>query len=184
MIEPQDASAPEFMLGFLALFDTEVGHGRCGAAMVTNERGVPLEFRVSEPVRPSPLRRAIYGESLWPYVEVELIARRLLAELRRLPALVLTNRIGVLDVTSYTTLCFVTDADAFVQPSGAVRRCHRLEAVGATHTALALVAATEAVLTPCAEQVAKAMRQFDPVEAFARMETAYGELAATDDRYR
>ena len=56
-------------LGFLALFDTEGGHGRCGAAMVTNERGVPLEFRVSEPVRPSPLRRAIYGESLWPYVD-------------------------------------------------------------------------------------------------------------------
>ena len=184
MVEANDAPAPDFMLGFLALFDTEGGHGRCGAAMVTNERGVPLEFRVSEPVRPSPLRRAIYGESLWPYVEVELIARRLLSELRRLPALVLTNRISALDVTSYTTLCFVTDADAFLQPADVARRYRRLEAVGATQTALALVAATEATLTPCAEQVANAMRRFDPVEVFARIETAYSELAATDGRYR
>ena len=185
MVEPNDVPAPDFRLGFLALFDAEDGQGRCGTAMVTNERGMPLEFRVSAPVRPSPLRRAIYGKTLWPYVEVELIAKSLLSELRPLPALVLTNRMSVLDVTSCATLCFVTDAAAFVQPSGAVRGYHRLlEAVGATPTALALVAATEAALASCAEQVAKAMRQFDPVEAFARMETTYGMLAESDGRYR
>lgn len=185
MAKPNHVPASDVRLGFLALFDSEDGQGRCGAAMVTNERGMPLEFRVTAPVRPSPLRRAIYGKTLWPYVEVELIAKTLLAELRPLPSLVLTNRISVLEVTSSATLCFVTDAAAFVQPSGAVRGYHRLlEAVGATPTALALVAATEAALASCAEPVAKAMRQFDPIEAFARMEKTYGMLAQSDDRYR
>ncbi len=183
MVEPYDAPPLKSWLGFLALFDTKVGHGRCGAAMVTNDLGEPLEFRVSEPVRPSPVQRALYGERLWPYVDAELIASRLLTELRRSPALVLTNRVSVLDVTSNTTLCFVTNADAF-QSSGAARPYRRLDAVGATHRALVLVAAREADLTFCAELMEKAMRQVDPVKAFARMETAYGELAESDDRYR
>ena len=151
--------------------------------MVTNELGEPLEFRVSEPVRPSAVQRALYGERLWPYVDSELIGNRLLTELRRSPTLVLTNRVSVLDVTSNTTLCFVTNADAF-QSSGAARPYRRLDAVGATHRPLVLVAAREADLAFCAELIEKAMRQVDPVKAFARMETAYGKLAESDDRYR
>lgn len=151
--------------------------------MVTNMLGEPLEFRVSEPVRPSPVQRVLYGDRLWPYVDAELIANRLLTELRRSPALVLTNRVSVLDVTSKITLCFVTHANAF-HPSSAARPWRQLEAVGATKKALALVAATEADLTSCAELVAKAMRQVDPVEAFGRIETAYGKLAESDGRYR
>lgn len=183
IVEPHDSAPLKSWLGFLALFDSKDGHGRCGAAMVTNMLGEPLEFRVSEPMRPSAVQRALYGDRLWPYVDAELIANRLLGELRRSPTLILTNRVSVLDVASKTTLCFVTHANVF-QRSDAARPCRQLEAVGATKRALALESATGASLASCAEQVANAMRQFDPVEAFARMETAYGKLAESDGRYR
>lgn len=183
MVDQRSEREPEFILGFLALFDTEAGDGRYGAAMVTDERGVPLEFRVSPPVRPTALHRAIYGETLWPYVEGELITVRLLSELRLSPALVLTNRVSALDAATDTLLCFVSDADMPLSANADGLPRRRLNAVGATHTAQIIVATTEVALRLGAEQVTEAMGHFDLVEAFKRIETAYGQLATADERY-
>ena len=48
----QNGQLPEFMVAFVGLFDTDAADGLLGAAMVTSERGYPLEFRVTTPVLP------------------------------------------------------------------------------------------------------------------------------------
>ncbi len=184
MADQRERPASEFILGFLALFETEAGDGRYGAAMVTDDRGVPLEFRASTPVRPSALHRTLYGESLWPFVEAELIAQRLVAELRIPPPVVLTNRIGILDTAIDATLCFIADADASIPAIGSELFSRYLEATGATHAKLTLAAATDSALVHGAKQVTASMRRFDPIEVFRRIDQAYEQLAVLDERYR
>lgn len=179
----QASSPAEALLGFLGVFDTEDREGLTGAAMVTNERGYPLEFRVASSIRASAVQKALYGSSLEPYVITELIAKRLLSELQRRPALILVNRVNATQSSSSYPLLFAAHADDYVRASDGALAYRRLEPVGGGHP-IALVAPNDAVLERCADTVGLAARHFDPVEVFERMKTAVGVLAQSDERYR
>ncbi len=60
-----------------------------GAALVTDDRTRPLEFRITEPVRCGALQRVLYGEILDEHVAMELIGIPLLEALREQPDYVL-----------------------------------------------------------------------------------------------
>lgn len=76
------------LIGFLTVEPTSDNTGLIGAVLITDERGYPLEFRCTTPVRPTAIQRTLYGALLKPYVSVELCGRRLLAEIQRKPMLV------------------------------------------------------------------------------------------------
>jgi hypothetical protein len=56
-----------------------------GAILVTNEIGVPLEFKYTEPVAVTKLHRILYGSSLERYLHETVIRDRLGHELRSQP---------------------------------------------------------------------------------------------------
>jgi hypothetical protein len=56
-----------------------------GAILVTNQIGVPLEFKYTEPVVITKLHRILYGSSLERYLHETLIRDRLSRELRSEP---------------------------------------------------------------------------------------------------
>ena len=176
----------ERMLAFVGFFSTDDGEGTSGAAMVTSERGYPLEFRVTTPVRPSAVQRALYGKSLEPYVITELIARRLIAELQRKPALVLTNRLGAIDAVSAHPMAFVARADSYIQTKQEGLHYRRVESPSEAESAIAIVASRDSVpdFEAFVTHIGLAFRYFDPVEAFERMKTALEVLAESDARYR
>ncbi len=62
-----------------------------GATLVTDKDTKPLEFRVTEPVRPTKIQRTLYGEILYDYILVELIAVPLIAALTEKPSFVLVQ---------------------------------------------------------------------------------------------
>lgn len=183
MTEPQNESRPEALIAFVGFFPTADGQGWLGAAMVTNERGYPLEFRVSTAVRPSGVQRALYGKSLEPYVVSELVGARLVKELQRRPDIVLVNRLTALEAISRFPLAFVAHADSHVQTADERLDYRRVELDGAPASALALVRLRGGSDEPLLK-LKLAIRHFDPVEAFDRMQTAVTVLGEADERYR
>src|SRR5712691_10914940 len=94
------------LLGFLILEGTEDGQGLVGAFMVTDERGYPLEFRATTAVRPTAVQRALYGDSLEPYVGTEIVGNRLIQNAQRQPSSVLVPDTRLLDIQN-TSRCQV-----------------------------------------------------------------------------
>lgn len=80
----------DFKIAFLSkyVFDKD---GIQGAVLVTDKDTKPLEFRVTEPIRPTKFQKTLYGEILEDYILVELIAVPLLAALKEKPSIVLVR---------------------------------------------------------------------------------------------
>lgn len=51
-----------------------------GGLLVTDEKGLPLDFRYVEPIRPTKLQKLIYGGSLQRYLLLEAIGNTLLRD--------------------------------------------------------------------------------------------------------
>lgn len=62
-----------------------------GAALVTDSRCKPLEFRCTSPVRPNAVQRMLYGNTLIPHIGVELMGLPLLRAVQKKPDMVLAR---------------------------------------------------------------------------------------------
>jgi hypothetical protein len=62
-----------------------------GAALVTDGRGIPADFRYTEPVKPTRLERILYGGALDIYLREEVILENLISAIDAKPALWLVD---------------------------------------------------------------------------------------------
>lgn len=62
-----------------------------GAALVTDQRGIPADFRYTEPVRPTKLERILYGGALDIYLREEVILENLLGAIEAKPSMWLVD---------------------------------------------------------------------------------------------
>lgn len=76
---PNSSSSGPF-LGYL-LITTPQPNVFLGGLMVTDDRGLPVEFRYTEPVQPSRLQQILYGQALSGYLKREVILQTLLDSL-------------------------------------------------------------------------------------------------------
>jgi hypothetical protein len=65
--------------------------GYLGGILVVDEFGLPLEFRHTLALRPTRLQTTLYGDALDRYLRAAVITTRLLDDLERAPAVVLTS---------------------------------------------------------------------------------------------
>jgi hypothetical protein len=77
------------LLGYI-MIDSQENYFR-GAALVTDTRGIPTDFRYTEPVRPTKLERVLYGSALDIYLREDIILDNLLGAVETRPALWLLN---------------------------------------------------------------------------------------------
>lgn len=175
----------EFLVAFLGFWPPSGADGLSGAVMVTNERGYPLEFRVTTPVRPSPMQKALYGESLGPYLVLELIGKRLVSEVKRAPLLCFTNTRDAVGVESPFPMFFVAPMDSIVLVGeDATLSYQRIEPTDGAGQSLGIISHDAATLERSLSEIKATVRHFDPLGAFDRMKTALTVLAETDARYR
>ncbi|MDR3164126.1 MAG: hypothetical protein LBU13_00945 [Synergistaceae bacterium] len=73
------------LLGY-ATIDSRENYFR-GAALVTDSRGIPTDFRYTEPVRPTKLERVLYGNALEVYLREDIILDNLLKAVEVKPSL-------------------------------------------------------------------------------------------------
>ena len=71
-----------------------------GAALVTDIRCKPLEFRCTSPVRPNAVQRTLYGQTLVPHIAVDLMSLPLLNAVQKKPDLILVRDEVFIEVRS------------------------------------------------------------------------------------
>ncbi len=76
---------------FLASKKFESGKAVRGAFLLTDVNTKPIEFRCTNPIRPTPLQTMLYGETLEQHIMVELIGLPLVASLKERPHLILVQ---------------------------------------------------------------------------------------------
>jgi len=78
-----------FALGYLRLIEER--NLFQGAALVTDLRGIPLDFRYTEPISPTRLERILYGDALHVYIREEVILENLLKAVEVKPSMWICN---------------------------------------------------------------------------------------------
>ena len=82
-------------LGYVSVEGAE-GQFR-GASLVVDQRGIPMDFRYTDPIRPSRLERILYGSALDVYLREELILQSLLGAVETSPSLWICNEGDLLE---------------------------------------------------------------------------------------
>ncbi|ANQ54327.1 MULTISPECIES: hypothetical protein [Thermosipho] len=77
------------MIGYFSV--KKINEKYLGGILVVDERGIPVEFKYTEPITPTPLQKIIYGSSLEEYLSVEIIGKNLVEKLENKPELILVN---------------------------------------------------------------------------------------------
>lgn len=182
---------PQIRLGFL-LFEERGANSDAtseranrrfvGCYMATNEKGYPLEFRVTTPVRPTTIQRVIYGEQLESYVSNDLVAGTLLTEAEAEPDLLVVNTADLMTLQTDHAfpVIYLAEAAAGVLieagdvPPAMVNLGHRELAyrVASNHSERAI-----RILTAANDS-------FDALAVFSRMEAALDVLEREDERFR
>ena len=79
----------------LFFVDTELfenGEAIRGGVIITDFETKPYEFRCTSPIRPTPLQRVLYGDTLEEYISVELIGVPLVNAVKEKPGLIVVRK--------------------------------------------------------------------------------------------
>jgi hypothetical protein len=68
-----------------------------GGLMVTDENGLPLDFRFTDPITPTRLQRVLYGGALERYLRADVVAGTLLSSIEVLPTVLFVDDEALLD---------------------------------------------------------------------------------------
>jgi hypothetical protein len=60
-----------------------------GGVLVTDSTGIPIEFKYTEPIKPTRIHQIIFGKVMARYINDEVIRKNLLKEIRNTPAFLL-----------------------------------------------------------------------------------------------
>jgi hypothetical protein len=100
-------STPDSRLAFLGMLYVDKGAGYRGGILVTDGGGKPVEFRCTAPVRPNPVQKTLYGQTLLPHIAVELIGLPLLRSIKEKPWLVVIQDPVFFDVRLHSESALV-----------------------------------------------------------------------------
>ncbi len=177
------------MIGFLISEKTPGGDGLVTAMMVTDNKGYPLEFKATTPVKPSLVQRTLYGGQLEHYVNVELCGKTLVKQSSRKPSIILVPMIQLLDIADEIDINMVAiwragetlkvEDEKAEKPRGTIRpNISSFQPVVYEGRFRDVDSEKDVVsfLQECTEH-------FDLVEAFERMRAALKLLAKEDSRY-
>ena len=80
-----------------------------GGLMVVDARGLPVDFKYTEPVVPSKLQQVLYGKSLDRHVRHDVIFKHLVERLEPRPALILVDEEALLALGAAAPLVHVME---------------------------------------------------------------------------
>ncbi len=86
-------------LGYLIVTRTQ-DNEYIGGIMVTDPYAIPVEFKYSEPIKPTGLQKILYGNSIEKYLMVDVIAKKLLQNIEEKPKFILIDDTRLIEVQS------------------------------------------------------------------------------------
>ena len=177
------------LIGFLTVEPTHDQTGLIGAVLITDDKGYPLEFRCTTPVRPTPIQKILYGSLLKPYVSVELCGKRLLLEVQRKPALIVTSSSDLLALSGDDIpIIAVVRAGEIIETESLAKDVERERLVSTSGHFQPVILMTRRDQQQGVSKVKTILndmfRNFDLAEPFERIRTALKALAESDPKYR
>ena len=94
----------DILIAYFSVHNTNDAAGYIGGILVIDDSGVPQEFRCTIPVRPTVPQRALYGNTLEPYVFNELIGLPLTQSLTSRPKCYVVDDNGLLKLRESVAL--------------------------------------------------------------------------------
>jgi hypothetical protein len=91
------ANSSSQVFGFLTVVD-DADHGLLGGYLALNAAGRPLEFHCTAPVKASRAQEILYGPTLAPYLQGELIGGALVNRVKTAPLLLCTDQGATMSV--------------------------------------------------------------------------------------
>ena len=186
-------------IAFFAVPQTGDDQGYIGAVLVTDERGIPKEFRCTHPVRSTVVQKALYGHNLESHMSFQLCGKPLLGALTSHPVACLVESRGMVVLRESVSVpvlyvqrlgeVLAVDSNQPGQESGSgpvSNRTLRLDSRLGGFQPLAVYCypgqENDIELTRTAlEQV---FQYVDLLEPFERITTALVALAERDERFR
>ncbi len=173
--------AGEVNILFIASQRFEAGKAVRGAMLLTDQDTKPLEFRCTNPIRPTSLQTVLYGQMLDSHVAVELIGVPLVNSLKQPPTLVVVREPELLGLRSKiaTPVVLLTKESAISMDSDSDgRRTSLLSSASGQFDPVVLVAHSDfgddiGVSMPL---LTKVFNRFDLIEPFNRINTALEQV--------
>jgi hypothetical protein len=171
-------------LGYLKVVHLAPG-SFAGGLMVVDARGLPLDFRYTEPVTPSKVQQVLYGKSLDRHVRQDVIFKHLAEKIEPKPAYLFVDEEILLGLSAAAPLVLVNETRL-----APLREAAQLQAVSETEfllqageTGSPLRFKLSKAEPGLAEKIADALLEvsregLDPTEPFGRIRAALNELCA------
>ncbi len=183
----------ELLLGFLALHETFAKDGYIGAFMITDVHGVPQEFRCSHPVKPTAIQKPLYGDTLEPYIGINLCGIPLIESIKSKPMLIIVQEeflLGVRVASQYPVVFIRRAGEAIeITNTNHSEKNPIRERIDCTTGSFQPI-----VITPHHEFnedssfarpiIEKVFGYFDPIEPFERMVKAVEILGKQDSKFQ
>jgi hypothetical protein len=67
-----------------------------GGVMITDQQSIPIEFKYTEPIKPTRIHKIIYGKVLEKYIGEEVIKKNLLKEVKNVPSIYFVTELDLL----------------------------------------------------------------------------------------
>ena len=87
------------LFGFLTLHSRDDA-GHLGSVLITDSKGIPMEFRYTRPIKPNALQVSLYGTTLLHHVGIELVGRPLIRSVTNKPKLIFVDKPFLLDLAN------------------------------------------------------------------------------------
>jgi hypothetical protein len=160
-------------IGFFLLNPTDSSEsGFVGALLVTDETGLPLEFKCTEAIRPTITQQAIYGIRLKPYIAIRLSIIPLLDRISN------ENKPDILFVRDHASLEVRSE---IAQPVLFLKPAANAQEIGNAYIPQASKMFSHDINSEIFRELDA---KFDLLEPFERIKTATEILAGQDERFR
>lgn len=181
----------EESIAFFMLSYTQDNKGYLGAILVTDNMGMPKEFRVTYPVKPTGLQVQLYGDSLLGHIGVNLCGKPLYDVLKIKPELLVVNNVKYLplaiEVKSRVVYLERVGEGFIVQDGKSTKNGKAVKSSSERFQPLNVNLPLHYELTDQEEAmklVSKYFQFIDLLEPFQRIQGALGALASQDEKFR
>jgi hypothetical protein len=169
-------------LGYLKIVNLGP-HAFAGGLMIVDARGLPLDFRYTDPVNPSKVQQILYGKALDRHVRQDVIFKHLAEKMEPRPALLLVDDEVLLGLGASVPVVMVVETRlaplrevAQLQPASETEYLLQAAETGSP-LRLKLPKAEAGLPEKVAEFLLEAVSQgLDPVEPFNRIRGAVEAL--------
>lgn len=177
-------------IGYLSLYETETPDSYVGTFLVTDEYGLPLEFKCTHAIKPTAIQKALYGEQLKPFVSINLCGLPLLNSLQNKPDLIITNQNFILGIRAS-----INTPTIFIRRAGETLNISSEDGETQKERIESEVGDFQPVVMAChtdykneSQQVKQMANQlfanFDIIEPFERMQKSVEILGRNDAKFK